>query len=297
MNYSISDLEQLSGIQSHTIRIWEQRYSALKPMRTDGNTRLYDDTQLVKLLNIVSLNQSGLKISKICSLSEQDVELLLDKELQTVSPQTKFDYYVTQLIKFGLCYDETSFEALLSSCIGKFGILETYKNIIYPILVRLGLMWRKDDICPAQEHFLSNIIRRKIYSAIDGLELNQKVPNKTWLLFLPEDEEHDVGLLFAQYILKASGHKVIYLGAKVPLGSVKRVIEDVNIHNVLFFMVKLRPLKTAQIYIDNLQMICKKINIHLAGNGQTINQITSSSNIRKFNSLEEFENNIKDTSK
>ncbi|RNL52416.1 MerR family transcriptional regulator [Pedobacter jejuensis] len=297
MNYSISDLEQLSGVQSHTIRIWEQRYNALKPTRTDGNTRLYDDIQLVRLLNIVSLNQSGLKISKICSLSDQDVDLLLEKEIQPASNPTKYDYYVTQLIKFGLAYDETSFETLLSSCIGKSGILETYKNIIYPILVRLGLMWRKDNICPAQEHFLSNIIRRKIYTAIDFLTLKQTTATKTWMLFLPEDEEHDVGLLFAQYILKASGHKVIYLGAKVPLDSVKRVIDDVKIDNVLFFMVKLRPLKTAQTYIDNLQEICGKIDIHLAGNMQTINQITTSSNIKKFNSLEEFENNIKDTSK
>ncbi|GGI26292.1 MerR family transcriptional regulator [Pedobacter mendelii] len=297
MIYSISDLEQLSGVQSHTIRIWEQRYNALKPMRSEGNTRFYDDKQLVRLLNIVSLNQTGLKISKICSLSEQDVDKLLEKEIQEIPRVAKFDYYVNQLLKFGLSYDEFSFELLLSACIEKFGIIELYKNIMYPILIRLGLMWRKDDICPAQEHFLSNIIRRKIFTAIDSLDLYHDSNDKTWLLFLPEDEEHDIGLMFAHYVLKVNNNKVIFLGTKVPLESIEKVLNDIKIDNVLFFMIKPRPLKVAQKYIDDLQKICKKINIHIAGNNQIIDQLILSKNTNRFNSLEEFEDNIKNTSK
>ncbi|MFC3563396.1 MerR family transcriptional regulator [Pedobacter jamesrossensis] len=291
MIYSISDLEQFSGVQSHTIRIWEQRYNALKPMRTEGNTRFYDDDQLKRLLNIVSLNQSGLKISKICSLSDEDISRLLQKELQSISETSNFEYYVTQLLKHGLCYDEFSFDNLLNTCISKFGILESYKNIMYPILVRLGLMWRKDDICPAQEHFLSNIIRRKIHAAIDNLPLNENA-NQTWLLFLPEDEDHEIGLLFANYILKANGKKVIFLGSKVPLDSIKKVVEQNDIDSVLFFMVRSRAKKAAQKYIEDLEKICSSIKIYFAGNAYGPNQLKLGKKINQINSLQEFENKV-----
>ncbi|RZL54988.1 MAG: MerR family transcriptional regulator [Pedobacter sp.] len=292
MNYSISDLEQLSGIQSHTIRIWEQRYNALTPMRSEGNTRFYDDNQLVRLLNIVSLNQAGIKISKACSLSDTDLKKILDDEIQSIPSTVTFNYYVTTLIKYGLSYDEFSFDALLTRCIAEFGILEAYKNIMYPVLVRLGLMWRKDDICPAQEHFLSNIIRRKIFTAIDQLPIKEQ-SKESWLLFLPEDEGHDIGLMFAHYILKAHGYNVIFLGAKVPLGSIANVLNNVNVKNILFFMVRLRPLKDAQKYLNDLQKLCGQVNIHLAGNEQIINKLKTNSNINRFSSLEEFENVIK----
>ncbi|MCZ4223062.1 MerR family transcriptional regulator [Pedobacter rhodius] len=291
MLYSISDLEQLSGVQSHTIRVWEQRYNALKPMRTEGNTRLYDDAELKKLLNIVSLNQSGLKISKICSLSDHDLESLLDKQVNFNQGCSKFDYYITQLVKSGLAYNEYYFDKLLTSCINKFGISDAYRNIIYPLLVRLGLMWRKDDICPAQEHFLTNILRRKIFSAIDKLSLKD-VGQETWLLFLPEDEDHDIGLLFANYLLKANHKKVIFLGTKVPLKSIKKVLQENNVDNILFFLIKLRPKKAAQKYVDDLQKICGPIKINMAGNTHIIEQLALPGNFTRFYSVEAFENII-----
>jgi len=291
MFYSIAKLEQLSGIQSHTIRMWEHRYNALKPIRTEGNTRLYDDADLKKLLNIVSLNQSGLKISKICSLSESDFESLLNKQLTIDATFSKFDYYITQLVISGLSYDEYNFDKLLTLCIDKWGILECYRNIIYPLLVRLGLMWRKDDICPAQEHFLTNILRRKIFSSIDKLPLHDKGKG-TWLLFLPEDEDHDIGLLFAHYLLRSSHKSVIFLGSKVPLPSIERTLQENKIDNVLFFLINLRTKKATQKYIDDLQKICSPIKVNLAGNRYLIEQLSLYSNFNCFYSLEEFEHII-----
>ena len=291
MFYSIAKLEQLSGIQSHTIRMWEQRYNALKPVRTEGNTRLYDDADLKKLLNIVSLNQSGLKISKICSLSEADFESLLNKQLYVDETFSSYDCHITQLVKSGLNYDEYNFDKLLTSCIDKFGILECYRNIIYPLLVRLGLMWRKDDICPAQEHFLTNILRRKIFTSIDKLPLLNK-EKETWLLFLPEDEDHDIGLLFAHYLLRSNHKNVIFLGSKVPLPSIERTLLENKIDNVLFFLIKLRTKKATQKYIDDLQRICSPLKVNLAGNRHLIEQISLYSNFNCFYSLEEFEHMI-----
>jgi len=288
MNYSISDLEQLSGIHSHTIRIWEQRYNALTPTRSQGNTRLYDDKQLRRLLNIVSLNKSGLKISKICSLSDQAVDQLLDQQLSYQSDDDQAEYYISQLISHGLAFDEFSFNHLIDKGIDQLGLSDCYRKIMYPLLVRLGLMWRKDDICPAHEHFLSNIIRQKIFTHINNLPLT-KSTRGTWLLFLPEDEDHDIGLLFASYILRMHHHQVIFLGSKVPLDSIEKVFSTLDVDYVLLFMVKSRLATAAQKYIDQLSAICSSAKIHLAGNGQVIGKLKNIDQIGWFKTLDEFE--------
>ncbi|WP_343521919.1 MerR family transcriptional regulator [Pedobacter sp.] len=291
MTYSISDLEQLSGIHSHTIRIWEQRYKALSPMRSQGNTRLYDDKQLRKLLNIVSLNKSGFKISKICSLSDEGIEKLFDQQFSYSSGDDQADYYISQLIRHGLAFDERSFNALIDQGIYSLGLAGCYRKIIYPLLVRLGLMWRKDDICPAHEHFLCNIIRQKIFTHINNLQPAGQ-SGESWLLFLPEDEDHDIGLLLASYMLRMQHHQVIFLGSKVPLDSVKRVLSTLKVSHVLLFMIKSRLAAAAQKLIDQLSEICSSTKIHLAGNSQVIGKLTHIDHINWFKSLAEFEKTI-----
>ncbi|WP_293304851.1 MerR family transcriptional regulator [Pedobacter sp. UBA5917] len=291
MTYSISDLEQLSGIHSHTIRIWEQRYGALNPMRTEGNTRLYDDKQLRKLLNIASLNKSGLKISKICSLSDDDLERLLHQQLTYPSLDDEAEFYISKLINSGLAFNEQTFNQLIDDGIDKIGLSGCYRKIMYPLLVRLGLMWRKDDICPAHEHFLSNIIRQKIFTHINNLPFAAPSSGK-WLLFLPEDEDHDIGLLFASYMLRMYGQQVIFLGSKVPLDSIERIFFTLNVDHVLLFMVKSRTAVAAQKYIDQLSEICTSTQIHLAGNSQVIGKLKNIGHINWFKTLDEFETSI-----
>jgi MerR family transcriptional regulator, light-induced transcriptional regulator len=291
MTYSIADLEQLSGIHSHTIRIWEQRYNALSPLRSQGNTRLYDDQQLRKLLNIVSLNKSGLRISKICSLTDREIDQLLDKQFYYSSGDQQDDYYIAQLIRYGLAFNEHSFNELIDQGIDQFGLADCYRKIIYPLLLRLGLMWRKDDICPAHEHFLSNIIRQKIFAHINDLPLAGN-SGQNWLLFLPEDEDHDIGLLFASYMLRMHHHHVIFLGSKVPLDSIKRIFSTLNVDHVMLFMVKSRLAPVAQQYIDQLSEICSTTQIHLAGNGDVIGKLNHIDHINWIKTLDEFERTI-----
>jgi len=197
MQYSISELEQLSGVSSHNIRIWERRYNALQPSRTSGNKRFYDDEQLKRLLNITGLYYSGHKISAACAMGQQDVDAMLQKEFDaTVAVENRYEYYISQIIGNGLVYNEQQVNQLIVKSFEQNGILETYKYVLYPLLVRLGLMWRKESLCPSQEHFLSSIIRQKLYAAIDACEIEER-SNNSWLLFLPEDEDHDIGLLLA----------------------------------------------------------------------------------------------------
>lgn len=291
MTYSIADLEQLSGIHSHTIRIWEQRYNALSPLRSQGNTRFYDDQQLRKLLNIVSLNKSGLKISKICSLSDSEIDELLDQQFYYSSGDKDDDYYVGELIRYGLAFNEHAFNQLIDEGIDQFGLADCYRKIIYPLLLRLGLMWRKDDICPAHEHFLSNIIRQKIFTHINYLSLRGRSGQK-WLLFLPEDEDHDIGLLFASYMLRMQHHHVIFLGSKVPLDSIKRIFATLNVDHVMLFMIKSRLAPAAQHYIDRLSEICSTAKIHLAGNSEVIGKLNHIDHINWIKTLDEFEKTI-----
>jgi len=291
MTYSISDLEQLSGIHAHTIRIWERRYGALSPSRSQGNTRMYDDNQLRRLLNIVSLIKSGLKISKICSLPDSEMNKLLDREFAQTPDDTHSEYYISELVRHGIAFDEFSFHRLLDESIDGLGLSACYRKVIYPLLVRLGLMWCKDDICPAHEHFLSNIIRQKIFSHINNIPV-QKLTGPKWLLFLPEWEEHDIGLLFASYLLRIYHQEVIFLGSKVPLDAIAKVYHTLNVDHILLFMVKTQPTVKVQQYINQLSAICASASIHLAGNNQMIDKLKNVGHINRFNTLDEFEKSI-----
>jgi DNA-binding transcriptional MerR regulator len=293
MTYSISDLEQLSGVQTHTIRIWERRYQALEPIRSAGNTRLYDDNQLRRLLNIVSLSQSGLKISYVCSLSESEMNEILTEGLSKSGRGLKnYEYYISQLLSVGLAYEEFEFDKIITKAIKEYGLKETYINIMYPLLVRLGLMWRSDNICPAQEHFLSNIIKQKISLATAAIK--QKTPSKsTWILFLPEDEDHDIGLLFANYLLRQAGQKVIYLGSKVPLLSLQDVIGRLKVDHLLLFMTRSRSISATNVYLKELTKSCIKQIIHIAGNPKLIGDVDEITNLRWMKSIGDLEEQIK----
>lgn len=292
MHYTISDLEQLSGIQSHTIRMWEQRYNALVPHRSAGNTRYYDDKHLLRLLNIVSISQQGLKISKICTLSDDAIRQFLENEIRaTISSDQQYEFYITTLLKHGIVYDEINFSLLLKECFDSYGVAITYQFIIYPLLIRLGLMWQKESICAAQEHFLTNIIRQKIYVAIENLPAPKS--KKTWLLFLPQEEEHEMGLLYANYALRKLSQKVIYLGARVPLESVDQVFEVNDIDNLLIFMIQNNVVDHSQKYINHLSNKYPKTSIYLAGNQKLITSLTLPSNVFLLKSIDQFENLIK----
>lgn len=210
-NYSIKDLEQLSGIKAHTLRIWEQRYNLLSPKRTDTNIRYYDDADLKLILNVAMLNAHGVKISKIAAMSAMDIS----QEIIRLTDQSEdYDHQIQALTICMVELDEDRFEKVLSTIILKMGFEDTVLNVIYPFLSKIGILWQTGAINPAQEHFISNLIRQKLIVAIDG-QVGKK-QGKTFMLFLPEGELHELSLLFSSYLIKKHGHKVIYLGQSTP---------------------------------------------------------------------------------
>nr|WP_275982404.1 MerR family transcriptional regulator [Aquiflexum gelatinilyticum] len=204
-------MEQLSGIKAHTLRIWEQRYNLLQPMRTDTNIRFYDDASLKLILNVALLNDNGYKISKIANMSEAEMR---EEVVKLTEKTLTHDDQIHALTLCMIEMDEERFEKVLSTNILKIGFEQTMLNIIYPFMSKIGVLWQTGAINPAQEHFMSNLIRQKLIVAIDGQIY--KGGGKKFLLYLPEGEWHEISILFAAYLVKLKGHKLIYLGQNTP---------------------------------------------------------------------------------
>lgn len=217
--FTIKDLENLSGIKAHTIRIWEQRYSFLKPQRTDTNIRYYSNEELKTVLNIALLNKYGYKISHIDKMKAEEVR---DKIFSLSNLQAQQERMINELIQFMVDLEMDSFEGLLDNYILAKGIDKTITQVIFPLLEKIGILWLTNHINPAQEHLVTNIIRQKLVVGIESAFTHFSI-NKTVLLFLPEGEHHELGLLYTYYLLKCRGVKVIYIGANVPLKDVEYV--------------------------------------------------------------------------
>ena len=175
--------------------------------------------------------------------------------------------YISQLINAGLEFNEVSFDKLFSSAIMKYGIKETYKKILIPVLNRIGLLWSTESLNPAQEHFISNMVKQKLYSAIDALPPADP-GEKPVILFLPDFEDHEIGLLMANFLLRQEKRNVIYLGQKVPLVNIKDAVTECNPSQLLFFLIQTRPTDFLQNYIDQLHTEFDQIQIYLTGNKQ-----------------------------
>ena len=215
--YSIRELEILSGIKAHTIRIWEKRYNLIEPHRTHTNIRYYTDNDLKKILNVAVLNRHGIKISSIAKLN--DVELK-EEIIRVSATSSSNDTIIDSMIISMIDLDEYKLEALIDKSIKKIGFKRTLILVLFPFLDKIGILWQSGEIYPAQEHFVTNLIRQKIIAATDQI-FNTFNPNgKKFLLLLPEGEWHEITLLFSQYIIKEANHEVIYLGQSVPYSDV-----------------------------------------------------------------------------
>lgn len=224
--YSIKELEKLSGIKAHTIRIWEKRYSLIEPHRTNTNIRYYTDNDLKKILNVAALNRHGIKISSIAKLNRLELkEEILRVSTTSNSNDTIIDSMVIAMIDL----DEYKLEALIDKSIKNIGIKTTVTDVLYPFLGKVGILWQSGDVYPAQEHFVSYLIRQKIIAATNQISNPFNPAGKKFLLLLPEGEWHEIALLFAQYLIKQANHEVIYLGQSVPysdvlaIGAAKRI--------------------------------------------------------------------------
>lgn len=276
--YSIKDLEQLSGIKAHTLRIWEQRYNLLSPKRTDTNIRYYDDADLKLILNVALLNDNGFKISKIASMEERE---LREEVMKLTERSLTHDDQIHALTLCMIEMDEERFDKILSSNILKLGFEQTMLNIIYPFMSKIGVLWQTGAINPAQEHFISNLVRQKLIVAIDGQLTNGG--GKKFLLFLPEGELHEISILFACYLIKSKGHKVIYLGQSTPNDDLLAVYK---LHQPEYLMTVVTTSPSAeyvQEYINALAERFKEAKILVSGYQVIGQDLKLPSNVEQLN--------------
>lgn len=290
--YSIKEVETLSGLKAHTLRIWEQRYDFIQPLRTDTNIRYYTDEQLKHILNIAFLNHRGYKISKLTSLSISEINQEIEKFYQDNSP---YDYFIHGLQEAMIEFDKPKFERILNSCLLKEGIMNTFFNVLIPFLDKIGLLWVTGIINPAQEHFVTNLIRKKIIVAIDGVSSSPKSGSKRFVLFLPEGEMHEIPLLIAQYMIKSQGHDVLYMGSSLPLVDLKSAIEFTKPDYILSVITVPIPEFTVREYFGIISSSFPGLQCIVCG-AQTRNMNSVPSErilvMPSFNALQDFSVNL-----
>ena len=290
IKYSIKDLEKLTGIKAHTIRIWEKRYQLISPERTSTNIRYYSDSDLKKLLNVSALNRNGLKISHIVSLDDEEIS---QRIMDISDTSNDFDSQIEQLIISMIDMDEARFDRVLSSSIIKMGFDDTVVKILYPFFDKIGVLWQIGTVCAAQEHFVSALVRQKLIIAIDGQSGSYRPNSKLFLMFLPSNEWHELGLLFYSYLVKKAGYRVIYLGQSVPFEDLHEVIEKHQIDYLFTSVITPLPQRKYVEYIHQLSGAFQDKQIFVTGYQTNEYPINLPGNVQKVNSPDDFIETLK----
>ncbi len=235
-NFSIRDLENLSGIKAHTIRIWEKRYNLLSPERTDTNIRTYDLKSLQKLLNITLLYNNGHKISKIARIPDSEIPVMVH---EIIAKNSEKNHAINAFKLAMVNFDSAQFFNTYNSLLAERSFREVFTDVFVPLLNELGLLWQTDTISPSHEHFITHLIKQKIFIQTEKLQVVEPSrKDKVFALFLPENEIHEIGLLFVNYEIALRGYKTIYLGQSMPIDSLADLLKYYNnLHFVSYFTV------------------------------------------------------------
>lgn len=254
--FSIKDLENLTGIKAHTIRIWEKRYNLLSPNRTDTNIRFYELADFQKLLNVSYLNNNGYKISKIATLEGNKIPELV----RQIAAKSNLNSHAINSFKLSMLnFDQVLFYKTYERLEKEKSFRDIFYTIFIPLLTELGLLWQTDTITPAHEHFLTSLIRQKILINTENIQANSETSTKTFICYLPDNEVHELGIMYINYEIVAHGHQSIFLGQSVPLDSLVDIVnyyDDVTF--VSYFTVKPEKEEIHQ-YIEDVK---NKLLIH-----------------------------------
>jgi MerR family transcriptional regulator, light-induced transcriptional regulator len=260
--YSIHDLDKLSGIKAQTIRVWERRFNIVTPHRTGTNRRRYGDDELRRIINISILRRNGFKISEIAKFSTSEIEervSFLSKDI--FHPDTQIDSLVVAMVD----YNEKAVNDVLIRAMMNRGLEETMVTIVFPFLKRIGVMWQTGTADIGSEHFITNIFRQKLISAIDTLSPVLKPKRKKILLFLPENELHEIGLLFFNYVIKKMGHESLYLGQSTPFFALTEVNNKWKADIIITGLMSGFPGLKSDEYLATLVRLFPKQKILIAG--------------------------------
>jgi len=289
-NYSIDQFSSITGITKFVLRTWENRYDYLKANRSATNIRIYNDEMIVRALNTNYLLENGYKISKISKISE--IELIeIISEIKINKNQLDEDYYINQIIISALEFDSSRFNKIFDEGVLEFGLIDFYKAIILKTLSRIGLLWLTKRVNPSQEHFLSEKIKQKLIYSSELYNSKSEI-KQTWLLFLPENEFHEIGLLFARFLLISKGFNVIYLGSNLPYESLKQLKDKLKIDNTLMFSISNSSKNSIKSAIDFLDSNFQSSNNYIVSPNAGMIKIANESKINLLSDVNSLVNII-----
>ena len=260
--YFIKDIENITGIKAYTLRIWEQRYGMLVPKRTETNIRYYEEDDLKYMMNIAILNANGIKISRIAQMDREEVQ---QKTLSISENNSGHQSQISALSSAMFDFDEREFNKILSINILQLGMEQTTTNIIFPFLQHVGVLWLSGSIHIAHEHFITNLIKQRMFVAIDQLNILPSKDAKKYLLILPNGENHELSLLFASYLLRANGKNVIYLGTSTPLDDLNKIHKLHNPDFVFCALTNSNAAMPVQVYLNTLSRSWPNTQILVTG--------------------------------
>jgi DNA-binding transcriptional MerR regulator len=273
---TLNDLEKLTGIKAATIRVWERRYRIIRPNRTATNRRWYDNDDVTTLINISILYRKGIKISKIALLSDAELK---DKAASLANESFDTGIQIDSLTTAMISFNENAINEILLRSILNTGFEETFTGVIFPFLRRVGMMWHTGKVNVGAEHFISNIFRRKLIAAIDTLTPPVIPGRKRFIMYLPEDEFHDIGLLFYTYFIRRMGHDVMYLGQSTPFDTLSEVNEQWHADYFVTGLQSGLPYIKPEDYLKRLSEKFKKQKILVSGSLADIAESNRYSNV------------------
>lgn len=286
--FSVKDLENLSGIKAHTIRIWEKRYAIFSPNRNENNVRSYNSDDLKKILNISFLNKFGYKISKIAQLSESEIKILV-KQIYSETTITTYSISNFKLAMFN--FDSKLFHSTYDELLKVKSFEAIFHEIFIPLLEEIGFLWQTETLKPIHEHFISSLIRQKLFSEIENAQkMNDSNTNEVFVLFLPLHEIHEIGITFINYLLLKHGKQVVYLGENVPSDDLKELSNHFyNITFISYFTVQPEQ-DNLNDYLENFYnsvLVNTSSKFWILGR-QTQYVSTDYSNIKTFSSIQDM---------
>lgn len=261
--FNIRDIENLTGIKAHTLRTWERRYGIIMPLNTPGKHRMYDNNDLKQILRISTLYHGGFKISKIAGMSLDEMAI---NTLQ-LERKTNFEVFINRFIEFTVDLNEVEFKKLFSELRESIDENDLYLHIIFPVLFRIGNLWMLGNIMPVQEHFASNLIRSSLINSIDNAKSGERKSEAKVLLFCPENEHHELPLLFIQLLLKQKGVEVFYMGANTKIDTLDYAIRKLRPTHVIAYMITNFANLNLNQYLDNLVIVLRKAKLLCGGPG------------------------------
>mgnify|MGYP001172318157 CR=1 FL=1 len=280
--YSIDQFSKITGFNKILIRTWENRYGFIKPKRSNTNIRYYDQKMLTQGIRYAILLDHGHKISKLVKNSDHEIDQMIEDALSIVNQNDKNKIYISKFIESSIMCNQNLFEETYTECVNKLGIINFYKDILISTMKKISILYLNTDINPANEHFLSENIRIKLSNEIENIK-NINTKDNKWILFLPENEYHDIGLLFAKLILKKNKHNVIYLGQNVPRES---LLQFKDATNILFFFNSKRKSEFANELCKFLTKEFKDSKIYVVDNSSSIS--TKPKNINVILNIDKF---------